>query len=77
MVLYALCPHPLIQSMVENLPGLQMERAPQFLPVLAYADDVTVFVTQPAGFTRYMRQFDAWKRQKGLVSTPQHRKQWQ
>ena len=51
MVLYALCLHPLLLSVEENLPGLQIGRCTQCVPVLAYANDITVFVTQAADFS--------------------------
>ena len=52
MLLYALCLHPIISSLEETLPGLQIGRSKQFLPVLAYANDVTAFFSQPAVFAK-------------------------
>jgi hypothetical protein len=50
MVLYALCLHPLLRSLEENLPRIPVRQCQQQGPVIAYADDVTVFVSQPEAF---------------------------
>jgi len=50
MVLYALYLHPLILLLEVNLSGLQIGRSKQHVPVLAFADDVPVFVSHPAAF---------------------------
>jgi len=52
MVLYALCLRPIITSLEETQPGLQIGRSKEFLTVLAYADDVTAFFSQPAVFAK-------------------------
>ena len=51
MVLYALCLHSLFCALAENLQGPQITRRTWCVPVVAYADDVTVFVTDPDDFT--------------------------
>jgi len=33
-----------------NLPGFHIERSKQLVPVLAYADNVTVFASHPAAY---------------------------
>jgi len=50
MTLYALCLHPLLRTLEDNLPGIRLGRSTRSLPVVAYADDVTVLVTQPGDF---------------------------
>ena len=47
MVLYALCLHHLLSMLDHSLQGLQVGRGKGWRPVLAYADDVTIFVTHP------------------------------
>jgi len=70
MVLYALCLHPRIRSLEENLPGLQIGRSQQFLPVLAYADDVKVFVTQPAAFAKIRQAVRCFEKATGARLNP-------
>jgi len=50
MILYALCLHPLLRTLEHNLPGIRVGRSTQNTPFIAYADDVTVLVTQPGDF---------------------------
>ena len=46
MQLFALCLNQLIQTL-EELKGIQIERGQSKTAVIAYADDVTVFLTTP------------------------------
>jgi len=50
MILYTLCLHPLLRTPEDNLPGIRLGRSTRSPPVDAYADDVTVLVTQPRDF---------------------------
>jgi len=50
MILYVLCLHPLLRTLEDNLPGIRLDRNTRSPPVVAYADDVTVLVTQPGDF---------------------------
>ena len=50
MALYALCLHPLLCALDHNLQGLGVGRRNRCRLVFAYADDVTVFVTNPGKF---------------------------
>jgi len=50
MVLYALCLHPFLCALSENLEGIQFGLGRRCTPVVAYADDITVFVTNRAEF---------------------------
>ena len=50
MILFALCLHPFLRTLEEKLPGIRLSRNTRSPPVVAYADDVTVFVTQPGDF---------------------------
>ena len=50
MILFALCLHPFLRTLEEKLPGIRLSRSTRSPPVVAYADNVTVFVTQPGDF---------------------------
>jgi len=50
VALFALCLHPLIRALEDSLPSKKIGRHTQHGPVIAYADDVTVFVTKPEDF---------------------------
>jgi len=50
MVLYALCLHPLLRILEDRIPGIHIRGTTRSSPVLAYADDITVLVTQPEDF---------------------------
>ena len=51
MVLFALCTHPLLKLLDKNITGIRLGRSGQRTAVVAYADDLTVFVTKPEYFT--------------------------
>ena len=48
MILYALCLNPLLSTLEKNLPGISLYQNGPLTKVVAYADDVTIFVTAPA-----------------------------
>jgi len=50
MLLYALCLHPLLLMLENKLPGIQIGHRTRRTAVVAYADDVTIFVTCPTDF---------------------------
>jgi len=45
--LFALCLNPLIQTLERRLKGIQIGRGHAKMAVIAYADDVTIFLTSP------------------------------
>ena len=51
MVQYAPCLHPFFRSLEEILPKIRIGQRKRQTPVLACADDMTVFITQLAVFT--------------------------
>jgi len=51
MLLYALCLNPLLCTLENKLTGLRIERRGPKTAVVAYADDVTLFVTSPDDVT--------------------------
>jgi hypothetical protein len=69
MVLYALCLHPLLRTLEETLPGIQLGRHWRSVPVIAYADDVTVLKTLSFA-TRYIFM----KKSMEPCSIPRNRK---
>jgi hypothetical protein len=50
MALYALCLHPPLRTLEETLNGIHIGGTKKISPILAYADDITVLVTQPKDF---------------------------
>jgi len=49
MILYCLCLHPFLLSLEKTLPVIPMGRE-VYSPVIAYADDITIFVSNPEDF---------------------------
>ena len=45
MILYALCLNPLLSTLEKKLPGIRLYQNGPLANVIAYADDVTIFVT--------------------------------
>ena len=50
MALYTLGLHQLLKVLEQKLPGLRMGKKEVHTSVIAYADDVTIFVTSIADF---------------------------
>ena len=50
VALFALCLHSLIRTLEDSLPSIKIGRQTQHGSVIAYADDVKVFVTNPGDF---------------------------
>jgi len=48
---YALCLYPFLRLLERNLPGIRVGRRSRPTSVVAYADNVTIFVTSAADFT--------------------------
>jgi len=76
MALYALCLQPLLCALDHNIQGLRGGRRKRCRPVLAYADDVTVFVTHPTEFATIVRRYSAFSEPREHSSTLPNRKQW-
>ena len=74
MILYAACLHPFLHSMTDILPALRIGQRMRYIPVLAYADDVTVFVTQPAAFTDIQQAIQRYERATGALLNPRKSK---
>ena len=65
MCLYTLCMHPLIRRLEERLPRLTIGRKPVTTTVVAYADDVTVFVKDSAGFQTVQEALQLYEKASG------------
>ena len=65
MCLYTLCLHPLIRRLEELLPSLTIGRIPVITTVVAYADDVTVFVKDSTGFATIREALQLYERASG------------
>jgi hypothetical protein len=52
MLLYALCLHPLLHMLENKLPDIQMGHRARRTAVVAYADDLMIFVTSPTDFKK-------------------------
>ena len=74
MLLYVLCLHPLLRILEENLPGIQVGTRVRSTVVVAYADDVTVFVTDPTDFTIIHNTIQKYKLATGACLNPQKSK---
>ena len=48
MLLYALCLNPLLHPLDEKLTGIRIGRGSAKTVAVAYADDVTAFITTPS-----------------------------
>jgi hypothetical protein len=62
VALFALCFHPLIRALEDSLPSINIGRHTQHGPVIAYADDVTVFVTNPGDFHAIQQAIHLYER---------------
>jgi hypothetical protein len=74
MVLYALCLHPLLRTLEEKLPGITTGPRKRSASVIAYADDVTVFVTQPKDFETIRHAISCYEKAKGAQFNAQKSK---
>jgi len=70
MLLYALCLHPLLRMLENQLPGIQIGHRARRTGVVAYADDVTIFVTSPADFKTIYEAIQIYERALGARLNP-------
>ena len=74
MILYAACLHPFLHSMADILPPLRIGQRTRCVPVLPCANDITVFVTQPAAFTHIQQAIQRYERAPGALLNPRKSK---
>jgi len=65
MILYAMCLNPLLCTLENSLRGLRMGRHRARTSVVAYADDVTIFVTTPADITKLQEAIQCFEATSG------------
>jgi len=56
MILYSLCLHPFLLSLEKTLPSIPITRQVQS-SIIAYADDVKVFVSNSEDFLKISQSF--------------------
>jgi hypothetical protein len=71
MLLYVLCPQPLLRILEENLPGIQVGTRVRSTIVVAYANDVTVFVIDATDFTIIHNAIQKYELVTGARLNPQ------
>ena len=59
---------------IDSLPPLRIGQRKRFIPVLAYADEVTVCVTQPAAFTDIQQAIQGYEKATGAFLNPRKSK---
>jgi len=74
VALFALCLHPLIRALEDSLPSIKFGRHTQQGSVIAYADDVTVFVTNPGDFHAIQQAIHLYERETGARLNPRKSK---
>ena len=74
MALYALCLHPFLHFLDLNLPGIRTGRRTGPTLVVAYADDVTIFMTSAADFAIIEESIRLYERSSGACFNPRKSK---
>jgi len=74
MALYTLGLHPLLKVLEQKLPGLRMGNQERHTSVIAYADDVTIFVTSIADFPIIEEAIRLFERSLGARLNPRKSK---
>jgi hypothetical protein len=68
--MYALCAHPLLQTLHESLPKIRIGRHSLHCPVFANADDVRIFVTCPEDLEVIKATIATYLRASGAAMNP-------
>jgi hypothetical protein len=74
IVLYALALHPLLKVLEQKLPELRMGNQARHTSVIAYDDDVTIFVTSIADFPIIEEAIRLFERAPGARLNPRKSK---
>jgi hypothetical protein len=69
-VLYGLCLHPLLRTLESQLTGFAHISGTVLTPILAYADNITVMVTQPTVFAIIKRALTTYGKASGAILNP-------
>ena len=70
MALYTLCIHPLLKILEQTLTGIQIGRRTHPIKVMAYADDVTIFVTLVTEFAAIEDALQLYEQATGACINP-------
>jgi hypothetical protein len=70
MVLYGLCLHPLLRTLESQLTGFSHISGTVLTPILAYAGDITVMVTQPTDFSIIKWALTTYGKSSGAILKP-------
>jgi hypothetical protein len=65
MVLYAFCLHPLLRNLEERLHVIHIGGTTRISHVLAYAEDITVHLTQPKDFDTTLQSRHTYEKATG------------
>jgi len=74
MILITLCLNPLLHILEEKLQGIKLGHGTRSVPIVAYADDVNVFVTQPEDFTIIQQAICCYEQARGTKLNSQKSK---
>jgi hypothetical protein len=70
MTLYTTCFQPFLAMLKQCLPGVCIGRSSDPVSVVAYADDVTVFLTSVADFSKVQEAIQQFERASGARLNP-------
>jgi hypothetical protein len=68
--LYTLCLHPLLRHLQTALPAIQTDRRSRHSPVMAFADDVIIFITRPNDFQIVQQAIATFEKASGANMNP-------
>jgi hypothetical protein len=74
MTLYALCLHPFVRRLHDSLVGIKIGRQTVRTKVIAYADDVNVFVTNPGELAAFQHAVLLFEKATGAKLNPRKSK---
>ena len=74
MALYTLCLHPLLQYLDQQLTGVKIGRSARRTAVVAYADDVTLFISAVTEFAIVEEALLLYEKASGRALTPENPK---
>jgi hypothetical protein len=70
MTLYALCVYPFLHTLEDRLTGVSIGERGQRILVLAYADDITVFLSNVEDIEKVHHAIRIYEQATGAISTP-------
>jgi hypothetical protein len=70
MVLYALCLQPLLSFLNRKMAGIKIGNKMSITAVVAYADDITIFVTHEAEITIVEEAINLFEKASGARLNP-------